>query len=419
MAFTPGNEYEAPLRETVEELLRFRSIDGEEGPAQAWLNDRLEDLGFTTYSWEADADMLARHPSFPDDPTHIETENRPNVAGVVEFGDPDAGPTLILNGHIDVVPVERRSWSSDPFEPTWSANGQRLTARGAADMKSGLAACIYAAYALAEDATDLDGRIAVESVVGEEAGGIGAAAAALDNPYPFDRDAALVAEPTEMRPVTAVEGSAMMRLELVGRSAHAATRWRGESVLPHFHRIHDAFHELEAERSKRVTHPLYEEFEIPWPVNVGVLRAGNWASSVPAELEAEVRIGVAPGETVDSVVTEFQDRLDIITDSSEWLREHPPSFERFSVQFEPAEVDPTEAIVDALRATLREVGYDDTPTGATYGADARHYIAADIPAVVFGPGTIDEGHYPDETIEWSEVVDATTIIAKAARRMLS
>jgi len=422
-----GGRDDDALRTFVEELLSFDTTGGDEAPAQSWIRERLAAFGFDLHEWEADPEVLAEHPSFPDDPGEIETADRPSVAGVVEFGDPDRGPTLVLNGHVDVVPVERASWTSDPFEPTWGSDEEgheTLTARGAVDMKAGLGACAFAARRLAAadddpDGPDLSGRLVVESVAGEEEGGIGAAAAALSNPYPFDRDAVLVAEPTELRAVTACEGTVMKRLRVRGRSAHAATRWRGESVLPHFERIREAFFDLEAERAERVTHPLYDRFEVPWPITAGVVRAGTWASSVPGELVAEWRLGVAPGETVAEVEREYERRLRAVVDEDEWLSAHPPTFERFSIQFEPSEVDPDERVVRVLGAAMADAGLDPDPAGVTYGADARHYVESGIPTVVFGPGSIEEAHFPDETVRWTEVRTATEVIADAAARFLA
>ncbi|WP_266079668.1 M20/M25/M40 family metallo-hydrolase [Haladaptatus caseinilyticus] len=419
------------LRALTERLCSFDTTGGREGPAQKWLANELAEIGFETYEWTADAEALADHPSFPDDPTEIEqTEasasgprlaDRPNIAGVLEFGNPDDGPTLVLNGHMDVVPVARESWDTDPFEPTWDDAG--LTARGSVDMKSGVAACIFAAKYLAKRAedgteTDLNGRIAVESVVGEEEGGLGAAAAALSNPYPFERDAAIVAEPTDLTPVIATEGSVMKRLRLAGRSAHAATRWRGESVLPHFERIREAFYELEAERSESVTHPLYEEFPVPWPIVIGTVEAGTWSSTVPANLTAEMRLGVAPGESVEEVESAYEARLAEVVEDSEWLSEHPPTFERFSIQFEAAETDADEPIVGALQSAMADFELDTTLRGETYGADSRHYANAGIPTAIFGPGAIEQAHFPNETIHWPDVETAGAVIAEAAREFL-
>ncbi|WP_096394281.1 M20/M25/M40 family metallo-hydrolase [Halorubrum trapanicum] len=455
---------EFDMRAFAADCCRHRSTAGEEAAAAAFVAERLADLGFETYAWDADPAVLADHPSFPDDLDAAAVEGRRSVAGVLELGDAgdaadaadagdsdDAGgavgeddddpvPTLVLNGHLDVVPAEPSEWSSDPFEPVWrdaggggsdgrtgadgDASGETLTARGAADMKCGLAACVGAAVdvreGVADGSIDLPPsglRLVVEAVAGEEDGGYGAATAALASPYPFERDAAIVAEPTELRPVVACEGSLMARLEIGGRSAHAATRWRGEDVLPRFEAIREAFMELEAERGEAVDHPLYERFSVPWPVVCGRVEAGSWASTVPATLDAEFRIGVAPGETVAEVEAAFRERLERVAAEDPWLREHPPRFERFSVQFEPAEIAVDEPVVEAVRAGLAATGLPDVePRGATYGADSRHFVAAGIPAVLFGPGTIDEAHYPDETIAWRQVVRAREAIAAAAAR---
>ncbi|AGB35904.1 ArgE/DapE family deacylase [Natronococcus occultus] len=405
--------WDADLRSFADELCRFETTAGNEAPAQEWLHERLAEWGFETYRWEADAETLAAHPSFPSDPAEIETADRPSVAGVLEFGDPDAGRTLVLNGHVDVVPAGS-GWEGDPFEPR-RADG-RLTARGAADMKCGLAACLFAARQLEDVDPNVDGRIVVESVAGEEEGGIGAAAAARSNPYPFSRDAAIVGEPTDRRPVVATEGSLMKRLRLAGRSAHAATRWRGESVLPAFERVRQALEELEAERAELVSHPLYEAFPIPWPICIGRLEAGRWASSVADELTAEIRVGVAPGETVDVVEREVDRRITEAVAETDVDCE----CERFSIQFEPAEIEPDEPVVRAVQSAMTARGHERTdPRGVTYGADSRHYVAAGIPTVLFGPGSVEQAHFPEETIAWDDVLEAGETLATAAEAYLA
>jgi len=424
------------MRAFAADLCRFASTAGEEAAAADFVEERLDDLGFETYAWDADPELLADHPSFPDDLDADDVAGRRSVGGVLALGGASATGggtgenetlTIVLNGHIDVVPAEPAEWSSDPFEPTWGTDddgGDTLTARGATDMKSGVTACVGAALDVREaaeaGALDLPAsglRVVVEAVAGEEDGGYGAATAALANPYPFERDAAIVAEPTELRPVVACEGSLMARLELTGRSAHAASRWRGEDVLPRFEAIRGAFMELETERGESVVHPLYTEFPVSWPVVCGTVDAGSWASTVPATLTAEFRIGVAPGETVDEVEATFRERLADVVAEDPWLREHPPTFERFSVQFEASEVAVDEPVVEAARAGLVDAGLPNPePTGATYGADSRHYIAAGVPTVLLGPGTIAEAHYPDETIVWEEVERGRAALAAAVEQ---
>jgi acetylornithine deacetylase len=340
-------------------------------------------------------------------------------------------------------------------------------------MKSQLAACLFAARCVAEEAgdtvggddgsedgaeenaeegaSDLDGRIVVESVAGEEQGGFGAAAAAMETPYPFERDAAIVAEPTDLRAVTATEGCLMGRVSIEGRSAHAARRWAGESVLSRFERVRRALRDLETERGERVSHPLYERFETPWPIVIGRVEAGSWASNVPDTLAADVRVGVAPGESIDDIEAECRARLaGIASDDSEDGTSDSDSdgdadtdadagaavatgvgegdagsgraigFERFGIQFDSAEIDAEEPIVGSLREAMVAAGLEDTrPTGETYGADARFYTEAGIPSVVFGPGRIEQAHFPDESIRWPDVLLAGEVLAETARRYLS
>jgi acetylornithine deacetylase len=409
--------YEEDFKQFVEQFLRFESTSGEEGDAQDWFEEQLDDIGFETFRWEADAETLATLAPFPD-AEQIDTENRPSIGGVFEFGDPSAGPTLVLNGHADVVPAEEEQWDTDPFEPHWQ--GDTLRARGAADMKTNLALLVFVAKYLHDSfENELDGRLVVESVTGEEEGGIGAPAAMLENPYPFERDAAIVAEPTNLEVVTATQGVLMKELTLSGKSAHAATRWRGESVLPHFERIRSAFREVEQERHERVTHPLYE-YPINWPVNIGMVNAGDWVSNVPSRLTAQVRIGFAPNETLEEVESEYEQRLEEVIADDEWLSAHPPTFERRAIHFEPSELDPDSEIVTTLQGAMSTHGLAATePVGRTYSADSRFYNDIGIPSVIFGPGTIDQAHFPNESIEMGDVWTASEIIADACHRYLS
>jgi len=191
-------------------------------------------------------------------------------------------------------------------------------------------------------------------------------------------------------------------------------------VLPHFGRIRRAFEDLERERAERVTHPLFEGYENPWPVNFGTVDAGTWASTVPARLTSEIRIGVAPHETVRDVEAEYRQRLDAVVEGSEWLAAHPPAFERFSVQFEGSGIDGDEPIVERLVAAAAEHWITDPQyEGFTGGTDARHYIEAGIPTVVFGPGSVDLADEPDEHVRWDDVVRASRIIATTAESSLT
>ncbi|MFW5905645.1 MAG: M20 family metallopeptidase, partial [archaeon] len=174
-----AEEYDDRIRSLALDLIRIDTTDGNERPAQARFEEALTEAGADEIvHWEAEPEHFDRDPAFVDIDAE-ELADRPNVAGIFEFGYPDAGNTLVLNGHMDVVPVNHASWDTDPFDPTW--DGDRLYGRGAADMKSGLAGLLYAVVAFRDrHGDDVDGRIVVESVVGEETGGVGAKASVED-----------------------------------------------------------------------------------------------------------------------------------------------------------------------------------------------------------------------------------------------
>ena len=157
----------------TQELVRHPSLRGREHTAQDVLYSEFRARGYALDRWAIDLEALRDHPGFS--PVEVDYANAINVVAT-HRPTHETGRSLILNGHIDVVPAEPAEWSSDPFEPEW--DGHRVTARGAADMKSGLVSCVFAARHLAElaagaDGPDLNGRVVVEGVAGEEAGGRG------------------------------------------------------------------------------------------------------------------------------------------------------------------------------------------------------------------------------------------------------
>src|ERR1700681_2166414 len=151
----------------AQDLVRIPSITGDERAAQDLVALMLEEAGLEVDRFEADIDRLKAHRRFPG--MEVERTEAVLVAGILgEKGE----RSLILNGHVDVVPPgDRQAWHASP----WSAHihAGRLYGRGACDMKAGLAVGISAAAALKKSGLPLHGRLIVQSVVGEEDGGIG------------------------------------------------------------------------------------------------------------------------------------------------------------------------------------------------------------------------------------------------------
>jgi acetylornithine deacetylase len=205
----------------------------------------------------------------------------------------------------------------------------------------------------------------------------------------------------------------VFRLEVPGRSAHAAVRDEGVSALEKFLPLFEELRRLEEERNASLHHPLYETLRNKVPISVGLVRAGNWASTVPESLVAEGRVGLIPGEEVEPFKELVVGRIATAAERDPWLREHPPRLEWFGGQFAPAEVPPDAPICEAIkRAHERASGEEPAVEGAPYGADMRLFIRfGETPCVMYGAGDVNVAHAPDEHISITELMTATRTVA--------
>src|SRR5205807_2333227 len=314
----------------AQDLVRVPSVTGNERAVQDLVGRTLGEDGLEVHRVEADVSRLKAHPRFPG--MEVERTEAVLVAGTLgQKGE----RSLILNGHVDVVPVgDRQAWHASP----WSAHIQagRLYGRGACDMKAGLAVGISAAAALKKSGVRLRGRLIVQSVVGEEDGGIGTFAMAQRG---YRADAAFVLEPTRLRIIPAQAGALSFRLRIRGQSAHASVRYEGISAIEKFELVEARLRQLERALNQEA-HPLFRHYPIAYPLSIGRLRAGSWSSTVPDELECEGRVGVPVGMASGEVRRQFSDATADVAQRDAWLSEHPPRFEWTGGQFDAVEVDP-------------------------------------------------------------------------------
>ncbi|MDH4347379.1 MAG: ArgE/DapE family deacylase [Gemmatimonadota bacterium] len=383
------------------------SVTGSEGGMSARVEEAFRALGLETESWAATAEEMRGYLEHVGEQARY--EGRLNVIGRrVGAG---GGRSILLNAHIDTVPEgDPALWTHPPYGGELD-NG-RIYGRGSCDMKGGLTTHLAALGALADCGLRLRGDLTVAATVGEEDGGLGALATVLRG---YRADAALVTEPTRLALVTACEGSLVFRITITGRSAHAATRGEGVSALEKFIPIMQDLQDFERERNAALSHPLYDAFPNKVPVNVGVVRAGNWASTVPESLEAEVRVGFLPGEELEGFKAVVRQRIRSVAERDPWLREHPPVITFFGGQFIAAETPADAPICDTIRAAHRAVtGRDPAVEAATYGADMRHFIGfGRMPCVMYGAGDIRLAHGPDEYLEVEELLTASRVVALA------
>ncbi len=295
---------------------------------------------------------------------------------------------LVFNGHIDVVPEgDHANWQYDP----WGAelvNG-RLYGRGACDMKGGLMAALYAVKALKDAGARLRGSLMLQSVIGEEDGGLGTFATLLRG---HRGDVAIVCEPTRLQLIPAHAGALTFTVRVPGKSAHACVRLEGVSALEKYLNIHHALMQLERERNSEVEHPLLGKLPLPYPLSIGRVQAGNWSSSVPEELLFEGRIGVAVGESSSAARAQFERTLQDLAHADGWLCEHPPQVRWSGGQFEAGEIALDHPLLALSGQCICDLsGQQAQIVGAPYGSDLRLFVnQGQIPAPfkyrLFGKG---------------------------------
>ena len=402
---------EALLADLVE-MIRVPSVTGTdaESDLQHRHAERLASLGFDADTWKLDLADLAAHPDHPG------TEaDRAEGYGVVGTYGPEGTPALVLQGHVDVVPTgDLDNWvDRDP----WSAatSGASILGRGACDMKAGVAVNFAIGRALVTSGVALERPFAIHSVVSEEDGGLGAFATMLRG---HRGDAAIISEPTSGRVVVANAGALTFELRVPGRATHASARLSGHSAIDAFLPVYAALGDLEAERNA-AREPLFEDNPLPYPVSIGIVRTGDWASSVPDLLVAQGRLGVRLGEPVADARASLERAVAAACATDPWLRDHPVEVTWPGGQFASGSIDTehdlVRDVVTAIAAT------EDRPAAlgaAPYGSDLRLYAGlGGIPTLHYGPGDVTLAHAPAERVDVAEVLrTARTLALVAARR---
>jgi acetylornithine deacetylase len=427
----------------LRELIAIPSLDGKETPAQRRVAEWMAGEGFEVDEWSIDFQALARHPDWC---REVERDEALGVVGWVgeRAAELDANPgqtlggvgrDLLFNGHVDVVPPgDEAAWTTAPWEP--AVRGGRVYGRGAVDMKGGLCCALFAAKAVQDAGIGLRGRLSIASVVGEEDGGTGTLATLLRG---HTADGAVVTEPTRLHVVPAQAGSLMFRLVVRGLSAHGCVREEGVSAVEKFVPLLSALRRLEAERCGAPVgdedevareavpgaavagdprSPLFAGYRLPWPIEVGTVRAGDWASSVPDTLVAEGRYGVAVGEDTAEARRVFEEAVARAAAADAWMAAHPPDVEWWGGRFDPAVTNPQDPIVTAVAGAAAAVTGASPPVeGVTYGADMRLLVnVGRIPTVLFGPGDVRVAHMPDEHVPIADLEAAARALVVAAIR---
>ena len=396
--------------EAVQRLVRIPSWNGRETAAQEAVAELVADSGLELDVWEIDLEEVQRHPHAS---WEIERDLALGVVGSLEGSGP--GPTLLLNGHVDVVPPgDPAIWTDQPF--SGALRDRQIHGRGSLDMKGPLMAGLFAMRALKAAGAPLSGTVRLQSVVGEEDGGIGTLATILRG---YRGDGAVVMEPTEGAVVPVQAGCLNFRVRVPGRAAHGAVRDEGVSAFEKLFSVYDTIRALERERNEAAAgDPLFARYAIPFPISIGILAGGDWASSVPDHALMEGRYGVRPGEDLDEARQALVDAVASAAEDDDFLRSHPPRVEWWGGRFLPAATDVDHPLVRDLREAHRAAtGATAVVEGVPFGADAGLLRqVAGTPTVLYGAGDIRQAHRPDERVSVDALARMARTLAVTALR---
>lgn len=382
------------------DLLAVPSVSGSdaESDLQHRIAKQVRELDLDVDLWPIDLPELVADPGFPGWEVP-----RAEAWGLVATRG-EGTPALVLQGHVDVVPAgDPTRWRTDPFTPT--LEGRRVHGRGACDMKAGVVANIAAARAVRAAGLELPRSFALHFVIGEEDGGTGAFATLRRG---HTGEACLITEPTSGTLTTANAGALTFEITVPGLATHASTSYAGVSAFDAFLPVHAALARLESRRNQDV-HRLMGEYPIAYPLSIGKVGCGDWASSVPDRLVAEGRLGVALGEDPDDARAELEEAVAEAALGHLWLRDHPPVVRWTGGQFASGAYDAGSPLLDVVAGAHADVTGGPRPRerGAPYGSDLRLYADAGIPTMHYGPGDVRLAHGPEESVEIDELLAVT------------
>jgi acetylornithine deacetylase len=394
-----------PKFETGESLNRETDV-------QTLLAKHLEPLGMSLDRWEV----------FP---------GRPNLVATLA-GDDER--SLLLNGHVDVVPVgDRAKWTVDPFGGE-IAKG-RIWGRGAIDMKCGVAASLAAIRAVLMAGYRLQGRVDFHAVVDEEAGGFGAIDAAKRCAR---AKAGIVTEPTWGKVLVAEGGLEWVRVVIPGKTAHSAWRYNaiypqrgdpgrlapGVNAIDYAVQFIEQLRELERDWATTKSHPL-----LPAGVNtlhVGAVVAGaspgpdgrptilSNPAITPDCAAIDIDLKFLPQETREQVRADFEAFVGHWASQYSWLRSNPPKiqWDLYGLHFPPLNTAVDHPLAQSLVAGREELGKTTEISGFIAVCDAAHYAGVGVPCVIYGCSG-DGFHGADEHVEIDSLIETTKLLAGA------
>ena len=342
----------------------------------------LDDLGFAT--------ELMPLPERPD---------KANLIATLGANGKEHPGGLVLAGHTDTVPVDEALWRSDPFQ--LRDDNQRFYGLGSCDMKGFFPVALHAAAEFA--GKDLAAPLTIVATSDEESSMAGARhLVASGRPK---ADYAIIGEPTGLQPIYAHKGVSMMTITVHGAAGHSSDPSLGNNALETMHTVMGALMSFRQELAEQHQHAGFT-VNVP-TLNLGCMRAGDNPNRICGHAELQIDLRLLPGMDSDAVHQQLEQRCqDAAAGSNTQLT--------VSTLYPP--VPPFESPADGnLTKMLSELS-DRTPGTVAFGTEAHFLQTLGMQTVVWGPGSIDQAHQPDEYLEHTHIQPAIDTLQKVIGR---
>ncbi len=399
---------EPEYRALLQSLVRIPSTVGDEGAAQAIVEGRMRAIGLEVDRFDVDAAALQDHPGFNPSPRNY--AGRPCIVG--RLAGSGGGRSLVLNAHIDTVPVENAgAWIHPPFGGAIE-NGV-LFGRGACDDKAGVVECLLVAHAMREAAIAVAGDLIVASVIEDESTGNGSLACVERG---YTADAVIIVDGTwPERFIVSHMGQVSFRIRLAGAAGHATSG--GPNPIAAVGMLAAALEQFVSRCNDADAHGWGGRAR-PYFLNLGAIRGGVWPGSVPAECVIEGQHGFPPPQTCAGAREALREAIEAVGRETGWPLAQPPSIEFVGLETPPVVGDAGNAIVRLLSDTVkRRQGAELRESVIVGHCDLRHYTSGSrgtSATCLYGPGGGRNVHGTDEHFELSHLALVAGNLASVA-----
>lgn len=360
------------VTDLTRELIAIPSVNpgslppGRSSAGEAAMADQIESI-----LRQLDASRVERWDVYP---------KRPNVTAYYDFG---ATETLIFDAHMDTVPVD--GMTVRPYGG--EIRDDKIHGRGACDVKGPMAAMLCAIQNVRNNGGATPRfNVLFAALCDEEAGfgGVASFVQRLNQASYAPIVGAIVAEPTLLNPVVAHKGAVRWKISTSGVAAHSSTPHLGHNAIYQMAPVIQRLQSYATELQQRTPHARLGTPSL----SVGIIQGGSAVNIVPDFCEIQIDRRLIPGETVDSARADLEQAVGGLG----------AAISAPMVAAPPMETDANHPLVqNAMKAAIA-AGVNPQPEYANYCTDASFYPSINVPAVVFGPGSIIQAHTKDEWI---------------------